>query len=301
MSFQENITIVIASDNHYAVLIAALIKSIEVHHKSDESISFIIIDDGISKKNKEKLQKSINPKITNLKWIESSTIIPPEIKIPTDNSTYPATVYYRLFAPYIVDTSCKKIIYMDVDMILYDDISTLYHINIGNDIVGAVQDYMGTVNSPIGGIPNYKELGIPPETKYFNSGLLLINPKLWKENDTTNKVINCMNDNAKYVVFPDQYGLNVVLYNRWHEIDLIWNCSDYFEVPSNPSLVHFLNIKPIFKSCFSLPKHKNEFYRLLSLTAFKNFKPISDYNRLFKKGFTKIKKIIYNKITLFSS
>jgi len=296
MNLREKIYIVVATDNQYAVLTAALIKSIEINHKSDELLSFTIIDDGISKTNKEKLQNSTNPDTTILSFIKPSKIIPPEVKIPIDQSTYPVTAYLRLFAPYTVGLECKKLIYMDVDMLMYDDISNLYHIDIGDNIIGAVQDYQGVVSSPYA-IKNYKELGIPAETKYFNSGLMVINPKKWIEADIANKVIKCMIDNVGYYDYPDQYGFNVVLHNQWYEISLLWNCSDYFEVPSNPSLVHFLNIKPIFKSCPSLKRHKDEFYRILSLTAFKDFKPKSDYHRLFKKGFTKAKKIIYNKVT----
>lgn len=295
MNSPEKISILLASDNHYAVLIAALIKSIEVNHKTNEQLVFTIIDDGISKNNKKKLQESITPEITSLRWIVPKDIIPNNVKIPTDSSIYPITVYLRLFAPYAVGLEYKKFIYMDVDMILYDDISKFYNIDIGNNILGAVQDYMPTFSNPRA-IPNYKELGIPGETKYFNSGLMLINSKKWIETDVANKVIKCMNDNSLHIIYPDQYGLNVVLHNKWYQIDRVWNCSALFEEPSNPSLIHFIDIKPIFKSYYSLEKHKKEFYRLLSLTEFKDFKPFGDYHRLFKKGFTKTKKLIYNLI-----
>lgn len=296
MIFEEKISIVVASDNHYSVLIAALIKSIEVNHKSNELICFTIIDDGISNKNKEKLERSIDRKMTTLRWIKSSDAIPPQVQIPVDQTTLPFTTYLRLFAPYVVGSECKKLIYMDVDMIVYDDISNLYNVNIGENILGAVQDYMETVSAPRG-IPNYNELGIPPETKYFNAGLLVINSKKWIEADIANKVIKCMNDNKQHATYADQYGLNVVLHNQWYELERVWNRSDLFDYLPSPSLVHFLDIKPIFKSCFSLQKNKDEFYRLLNLTAFKDFKPKSDYQRLFKKGFTKAKKVLNNKMS----
>ena len=297
MNKKEKIVVVVASDNQYAVLTAALIKSIEINHQTDEILSFTIINDGISKANQEKLKRSVNISATQLDFVEPKNIIPQNVKLPLDQSTYPITAYLRLFAPFAVEQSCKKIIYMDVDMLMYDDISNLYNIDLGENIIGAVQDYQFVVSSPYA-IKNYKELGIPAEAKYFNSGLLVINPQKWIEEDIANKVIKCMVDNKGYYDYPDQYGFNVVLYKQWHEIDLLWNCSDYFEKPSNPSLVHFLNIKPIFKSCPSLQRNKDEFYRVLGLTAFKDFKPKSDYHRLFKKGFTKAKKIAQSFISI---
>ncbi|MGI4751478.1 MAG: glycosyltransferase family 8 protein [Janthinobacterium lividum] len=296
MEILQNIPILIASDNHYAVMIAALIKSIEINHKTSENIIFTIIDDGISKINKNKIQNSTNSELIHIRWIKPTDVLPTGINIPIDTSIYPITIYLRLFAPYAVGLEHKKIIYLDVDMILYDDISNLYHTDIGDNILGAVQDYMPTFGHPRA-IPNYKELGILPETKYFNSGLLLINSKKWIDEDIANKVIKCMNENHVHIIYPDQYGLNIVLRNCWFEIDRAWNCSALFEEPTNPFLIHFIDIKPIFKSYYSLPKHKEEFYRLLRLTAFKDFKAYSDYNRLFKKGITKFKKKICKLIT----
>ena len=138
MSSTETISIVLASDNHYAVMIAALIKSIEIHHKSNELLLFLIIDDGISNKNKIKIQNSVDLKTTTLQWIKSEDILSKEIKLPTDRSTFPFTAYFRLYAPYIAAPDCKKLIYMDVDMIVYDDISNLYKVDIGDNVVGAV-------------------------------------------------------------------------------------------------------------------------------------------------------------------
>lgn len=293
MDNKEKIFVVVACDNQYAVLTAALFKSIEINHKTDELLFFTVINDGISKTNQEKLKQSINTSITHLNFVTPKDIIPLNVKIPLDQSTYPITAYLRLFAPFAVKQNCNKIIYMDVDMLMYDDISNLNNIDLGENIVGAVQDYQFVVSSPYA-IKNYKQLGIPAEAKYFNSGLLVINPQKWIEEDIANKVIKCMIDNKGFYDYPDQYGFNVVLYRRWHEINLRWNCSDYFDEVPNPGLVHFLNIKPIFKSCPSIKKHKDEFYRVLGLTEFKDFKPKSDYHRLFKKGFTKAKKMAQN-------
>lgn len=294
MNPPEKITIVVVSDNLYAVLIAALIKSIEINHKTSELISLYIIDDGISKSNKRKLQNTVNPEITTLHWLKSNTIIPADIKIPFDQSSYPFTIYLRLFAPYAISQDCKKFIYMDVDMLLYDDISKLFHIDLGENILGATQDSQELVSYPYA-IQNYKELGLAAETKYFNSGLMLINREKWIENNIAEKVMQCLHDNLKYIFYPDQYGLNVILHDKWQVISNLWNYSDFFKIPPNPFLVHFTNIKPIFKSYNNSEKHKDEFYRILNLTAFKDFKPKNDYHRKFKKGITKIKKFIYNK------
>lgn len=290
------ITIVMASDNFYAILIAPLIKSIEVNHKGDELLDFFIIDDGISDKNRKKLQDTINPKKSSISWVKASDAVFQDIKVPVDKTAFPLTAYMRLFAPYIVPADRDKIIYLDCDMIVLDDIAKLWKTDIGDKTFGAVQDLQETVSCSWGGIPNYKELGIPADSKYFNSGLLLINAKLWRQKEITKKVIQCLIDNSKHVNWVDQYGLNAAMANQWHELDKNWNWYAILDTktPENkdPSIIHYLDIKPIFKSYASNKDFQVEFYKYMKLTPWKNHTPVSDYKRLLRRTYNKLKKYL---------
>jgi lipopolysaccharide biosynthesis glycosyltransferase len=290
MNAAEKITIVVASDDHYAVLVAPLIKSIEVNHHTQEKIDFYIIDDGISLKNRQKLQATTNPDMTTLHWIKSSEVIPAGVKIPVDNTAFPFTTYFRLFAPYVIPPEVSKVIYLDVDMIVVEDIAKLWHTDIQDHLFAAVQDWQETVSKHSwGGIPNYQELGIPPQTKYFNAGLLLINTRKWRENGVVHQVIKCLEDNKKHVNYADQYGLNVALYDQWQVLDKNWNCFATFEYP-NPYIIHFLDIKPIFNTYNSRPEYKDEFFKYLELTPWRGYKPVSGKRRLIRKIYNKLRK-----------
>ena len=289
MKPNNTISIVVASDNFFAIMIAALLKSIDVNHKTNEHIDFYIIDDGISAKFKNQLELVADPSRITLKWFKSKEIIPKDIVIPMDKSSFPITVFLRIFIPYMIDQHAEKVIYLDVDTIVQDDISNLWNISLGDFTIGAVQDYSKTVDCRWAGIPNYKELGLPGDTKYFNSGVLLINPKKWRQEDITNQVIAVLSKYKEHVVMPDQYGLNVVFAKKWLELDSKWN---WFANQENlsPSLVHFVEIKPIFTTYKFSEDYKKEFFRYLAMTPWKNFKPISGNRRTLKKILTKIKK-----------
>jgi len=289
MKQNNNISIVVASDNHYAILIAALLKSIELNHKTEEHIDFHIIDDGISATTKEKLSTIADPTKITLKWFKSKEIVPPNIIIPVDNSAFPLTVYMRVFSPYVVDKDVEKLIYLDVDTIVQGDISELWNTDLEDYIVGAVQDVGGTVDCDWGGIRNYKDLGLTADTKYFNSGVLVIKPQEWRKEDFSNQVITALSTHKEFVQLADQYGLNVVLANKWKVLDPKWNWFAFKE-NENPKLVHFLDIKPIFTSYNSKQVYKDEFYRYLALTPWKNFKPINGKQRYVRKVINKIKK-----------
>ncbi len=120
--------------------------------------------------------------------IDLKDIIKEKSRLPLDGSSFPLLVYIRLFFPLFLPPGTEKVIYLDVDMIVRKDISLLWNINLGEKAIAGVPDRFGTVSSSWGGITNYKELGIEPDTKYFNSGLLMINCKKWIEADFTKKL-----------------------------------------------------------------------------------------------------------------
>lgn len=290
MDSNHTIHIAVASNNSYAILVAALFKSIIYNHNSAQNIIFYVFNDQIETRNIERINSLINDtEKIKIKWIKANDVLPKGMKFPVDKSAFPFTAFLRLFAPYYIPDNVSKLIYLDADMIMRRDIAELWDFDLEDYTLAAAIDVGKTVSCEWGGIPNYKQLGIPAEAKYFNSGLMLINPKLWRQNDIPAKVFKAMNDNIKYVNYADQYGLNVVFAQNWKEIDPLWNWYAHDAHP-NPYNIHFLDIKPIFKSYRSDEEFKNEFFRYLNMTPFKGLQLKSDYERLFRKALIKIKK-----------
>lgn len=286
---KNTISIVVASDNHYAILIVALLKSIDMNHKTDEHIDFHIIDDGIAGSFRKKLTDIIDPFRITVFWHNSKDVVPSNLTIPIDSSAFPLTAYMRVFAPYVLDSSIEKFIYLDVDIILQEDISKLWKISLNGYTIGAVQDIGKTVDCEWGGIPNYKELGLKADTKYFNSGVLLIDSQKWQSEKISEKIIYTLSKYKEHVRLVDQYAFNVVFANKWLELDPKWNWPA-FKDDENPYLVHFLDIKPIFRSYHSNEVFKEEFFKYLSMTPWKDFKPMNGNKRILRKIYNKIKK-----------
>jgi lipopolysaccharide biosynthesis glycosyltransferase len=134
------LNIVVASDNHYIILLAALIKSIEENIRKGQLIQVYIIEDNVSISSQKKLQRSVNPEITNLVWKGMNEVIPKGMNLPLDRSSYPLNIYMRLFIPYFIPEAIEKVLYLDVDMIVQKDITELFEIDLGNAVVGAVLD-----------------------------------------------------------------------------------------------------------------------------------------------------------------
>ena len=95
-----------------------------------------------------------------------------------------------------------KVIYLDCDTMTRADVSQLYDINISDYLAGAVKDlYYSEIMS--------EKLELKSGV-YFNSGVVLINCKKWREEDLFKKIEDCAKNNPK-VKYGDQDVLNVVI------------------------------------------------------------------------------------------
>ena len=289
----NHITIVTATDNHYVILLAALIKSVEVNHVSDEIIDIYIVGDKLSDDNIGKLKGSYtSPKIV-LHFLKMNEVIPKDMNLPLDKSSWPLNIYMRLFIPYFLPKEISRIIYLDVDMIALKDVSLLWSTDLKGKIIGAVKDQMDVVSNPWGGILNYKNFGMESTDNYFNSGLLVIDREKWEGFEVTKKVIQCVDANKEFANFPDQYGLNVVLHKNWLSLPPQWNCFSNIDM-EDPHIIHFYQRKPIYKTYDKNPVYKDLFYKFLNQTKWQGHQPVSETSRYIKKIKNIIEKIKIN-------
>ncbi len=278
------LTIVVASDNHYLILLAALIKSIEDNIRQSQKINVYIIEDAVTESSKKKLQRSVNGSFTTLIWQKMEEVIPKGMELPFDRSSYPLNIYMRLFIPYFIPDEIEYVLYLDVDMIVLGDVTGIFENDLHDKVIAAVLDpRIITFDNSWGGVLNYEALGLPGTTRYFNTGLLLMNLKKWREQNVTEKIIQCIENNKKFANYPDQYGLNVVLVNQWFELNPLWNHFSTMETNDKPFLIHFVERKPIYQSYNYSEEFKKLFFYYLNQTEWKNFKPIGESKRYFKK------------------
>ncbi|MEO5911965.1 MAG: glycosyltransferase [Pelobium sp.] len=286
-------TIYLASncDNQYILFYATLLRSIEINHKSSENIVSYLIGDEITDENKLKVQKSLKTNIIEIRWLSTKDFIPDGFTLPNDRSSFPISIYMNIFLPRSLPYEIKKVLYLDVDMVVLDDISTLYHIDLGENIIAAALDRVKVLGASWGGVLNYEELDLNPKAPYFNTGVMLIDTQKWRANEVTRAVINAIDDNQKYSFFADQYGLNVVFGKfPWLILPQKWNHISIEPMITKPSIIHYIAEKPIHENYKGLPEHSKVFFNYLSKTEFKDADKITAAQWKMKKL-----KIIFSK------
>ena len=300
----DQIILVCAADDNYAMPLAVTCRSVLENLGKDRIISIFIIGNGISKNNKVRIEKSLNSNSCNLRWLDIQI---EELQKLSSLPTHSLTIatYYRLFIAEILPDNIKKAIYLDSDLIVRKDTGLLWDLEIGENALMAVQDFGIPFVSSEYGLDQYQELGLAPDCKYFNAGILVINLDVWRTKQVSKKVIEYLLQNQSHIHFADQEELNAILAKKWLELDPRWNQqaslfgyhswrettfseTKYSQLLIDPYIVHFSRKKP-WKS---LDPHPNRhlFFKYLDKTDWKGYR-FSILQRLWRKTIRGLKKV----------
>lgn len=148
------------------------------------------------------------------------------------------TVFLRYFVADFVEED--KALYLDCDIVVTRDLSSLFETELWDAPLAAVKD--------LGGEVYFGE-------QIFNSGVLLINVNYWRENDIAGQLIEMTDNLHDKVTQDDQIILNMLFENRWLELPLAYNCitlhttfSDYEpEKGLYPPVIHYLTERKPWK------------------------------------------------------
>ena len=118
-------------------------------------------------------------------------------------------MYYRLLIPQLLPDE-KRALYLDPDIIVFRSIEEFYRSDFEGSMMIAVPDYLGDVYYP----ERKKNLGLDSGFRYINSGVILFNISLMKENFRLDDMFGFMSTCGLTMEFPDQDLINVYFKDR---------------------------------------------------------------------------------------
>ena len=207
-----DLNICMACDDKYAIHMGICITSIADNNRSNNVIIHVL-NNNISSINLNKI-KSLENEFPNLK-IKFYNII----KYFNDNNIsylindtlkgneffniLGISAFSRLFLQDLLPSNIEKVLYLDSDTIVLNDLSELFSINIDDYYVGGVIDVIANISK------NYY-LYNDKCKPFINSGVLLINLKKWRQNNFAFNVINLINDYPDKKYLHDQHIINII-------------------------------------------------------------------------------------------
>ncbi len=120
-------------------------------------------------------------------------------KLPIKSNRYPKEIYYRLFASIYLPKNLDRILYLDTDIVVINDIKPLYYKNIHNNYYLASTHIRKVIHKF-----NEKRLHMNKEHLYVNSGVLLINLKELRKNFSKDKIYEYVIRHKNKLLLPDQ-------------------------------------------------------------------------------------------------
>lgn len=245
--------IFLSSDNNYFIPLFTAIVSILENCSNNKILELLVFDGGIKEENKNKLTKYVknrNSKITFLN-VDKDKYSKGRVW-----GHFSIATYYRLEIPELEKKD--KVIYLDVDLVLEEDILKFFNLNLKNKVIGATYDFTSKFS-------NKKE--------EFNSGVLIINCKKWNEKNYTKEILNYLKKEGNNLIWADQDVLNKVFKNNWFKLPLEWNRQrsifdltnkemsltkkEYKNLIEKPKIIHYVGaIKPWdYRYCFPDKKY----------------------------------------------
>ena len=272
--------IAIAFDKNYLQPFYALITSIFASNKKTQinihSIISGISEDEINKIKEFCKQNNAQFFIYNIDYSLTSQFVL--------TNKWTQAVYYRLFFPKLVPSSVEKLLYLDTDIIVINELNSLFDIDLENFPVAAVYDNY---------VKKQELIGIHEEGIYFNSGVLLINVNEWNKQEITEQAIQYLNQYPERIKFVDQCALNAVLIGNWLAMESKYNTmysylpaweegfSRFNNAISNVNIIHFTLHRPWNMLCKNRARIFYDYYLKKSPSIKKKIWTDFSFNKLF--------------------
>lgn len=248
-----SLPVVLACDAAYAMPLATALRSIVEANRSGASLEFHVLSEGFTGRIQQKVVDSLPQGSAEVRWVpvdmgpfrEFSTIV-----------YISKMTYARFLLPQIFPPAVNRILYLDADLLVLDDLGRLWSMDLEGAILGAVPDH-GLDRKIKQRDPRVRN--VPRVRDYFNAGVLLIDLERWRSEQVSEKALEYLAGHPQSP-FSDQDALNVACDGRWKKLEQRWNFQDHARTSlahlrpeHRPGIVHFVtDVKPWNASSLSV-------------------------------------------------
>lgn len=219
MSDGETIHIIYASDGNYAPMLGVSLTSL-LENNSDRRLQVHVLDSGIGEEEKEKITAACKSYAQPAPhWIvceDVSAVL--GMDVATDRGSL--AQYARIFISRHLCEDIHRVLYLDCDMIVRKSIMPLWNLEMGESTIAALDDAFSVYYRT--------NLDLQPDDIMFNSGVMLIDMKKWRERNVEERILDFIRNRHGFVEKGDQGALTAVLSRETLCFDTIYNAVTIF-------------------------------------------------------------------------
>jgi len=210
---------------HAAVCLASLLTN-----NHNLFFDIVIVAQPTETLDEEKLRRSLT-QFANYSLRFIKFCFPPDLSLPLI-AHYTIDTYTRLWIKEFFPENVNRVLYLDADIVVVDNVAPLWSTDLGGALLGAV-DIPGSDQG-------VRLLGLRQEDGYFNAGVLLIDLEQWRKLHAEEIVIEYIRKNPDRILY-DQDALNACFHACTKRLDYRWNV-----------------IRPFYREPIALPLNRSE-------------------------------------------
>jgi len=190
---------VYSTDENYVKLTAVSVHSLL---KYNTEANIVILASGVKSESAAFLQKLVSDRGGTFELVDVSECLK-DVAALGAGSYVSFSVYSRLFIPLLLANRFDRAVYIDSDTLVADSLDELNELDLGGKPFAIGYDCL--YNS-------YKKLiGLPPDARYFNSGVLVMDLPTWTKCRCTERIFAYMKNFRHDLMFGDQDYFSLVL------------------------------------------------------------------------------------------
>lgn len=240
MKKYQEIPIFFSIDNGYAPYLAVALNSAIKNSSPERKYRAIVLHQELSSENQRKLSSLQSSNFT-IEFYEMTK----GLEAITDRKSnylrcdyFTLTIYFRLFIATMFK-DIDKAIYVDSDIVVLGDLAELYDIELGDNYIGACNDKSVVEVAPLA---RYMEecVGVN-RNEYINSGVLLMNLKVFREKNFDEHFLNLLNTYHFDSIAPDQDYINAICNGKIKYLGEEWDAMPNDNSPAlkNARIIHY--------------------------------------------------------------
>lgn len=202
-------------DQNYLPVLRTMLFSLHVNNP-DEPCTIYLLHSSIPEDALTGLQAYLEKLTISLYPICVDAKLFSEAKV-TDR--YPAEMYYRMLAGYLLPESVHRVLYLDPDLLIINPLHELWNMDLSG--------YMFAAASHIADIELINEvnkLRLSTTSDYFNSGVILMNLDACRREIHSEDIFRYVKEHEMDMMLPDQDVLNALYGTRISPLDdFVWN------------------------------------------------------------------------------
>ena len=257
-SDDKTMHICLATDDRYAMHCSVTIASILVNAAESDRLHFYIFNSNLSLENKNRLTAltRLKPCILEFKQMNLSDYDRYSL---AEHAYISMTTYFRIGIASTLK-HLDKALYLDCDLAITTSLASLYE----TDLTG----YYGAM---VIDLPAQSAVRVfSMKHHYYNSGVLLINCKIWRDEGLDLKMLEWVSQNAKAIKYADQDAINFISDGRIKTLDPKYNTFGYelneMTDGDKPVIIHYVGSLKPWNPLSGLPV-ESEYFRYLKLTG----------------------------------